>query len=212
MCCTLRMLSHYLLHHDSTGKEEANAVRFTECLIIFYSVQNGSQQELLEDDLIELMLLKIILKTVKRMGQRLVQVERGPLQWPKVRTQAVGMGKRSQTSSIWNPFFYFYISCKGSNVTLSERFILTTLLNSCLTSTLFSLYTMPIYFFFSFSQCLFFLYICSFSGFPGGSGGKKPACSAEDLGLIPGQGRFPGEGNGNPLQYSCMENSINRGA
>ena len=106
MCCTLRMLSHYyLLHNDSTGKEEANAVRFTECLIIFYSVHNGSQQELLEDDLIELTLLKIILKTVKRMCQRLVQVERGLLQWPKVRTQAVGMGKRSQTSSIWNPFF-----------------------------------------------------------------------------------------------------------
>ena len=42
MYYTLRMLSHYLLHHDGTGKEEANAVRFTECLIIFYSVHNGS--------------------------------------------------------------------------------------------------------------------------------------------------------------------------
>ena len=39
-------------------------------------------------------------------------------------------------------------------------------------------------------------------GFPGGSDGKASACSAEDLGSIPGLGRSPGEGNGNPLQYS----------
>ena len=45
-----------------------------------------------------------------------------------------------------------------------------------------------------------------------GSDGKKSACNAEDLGLIPGLGRFPGEGNGNPLQYSCLENPMNRGA
>ena len=37
--------------------------------------------------------------------------------------------------------------------------------------------------------------------------GKESACNAEDLGLIPGSGRSPGEGNGNPLQYSCLENS-----
>ena len=42
-------------------------------------------------------------------------------------------------------------------------------------------------------------------GFPGGSGGKESACSAGDLGSIPGLGRFPGGGNGNPLQYSCLE-------
>ena len=42
-------------------------------------------------------------------------------------------------------------------------------------------------------------------GFPGGSGGKESAYNAEDLGLIPGSGRSPGEGNGNPLQYSCLE-------
>ena len=70
------------------------------------------------------------------------------------------MGKRGQTTSIWSPFSYFCFSYKGSNVTLSERFILTTVLSS-LTSTLFSLCTMPIYFLF-FSQFLFFLYICSF--------------------------------------------------
>ena len=46
----------------------------------------------------------------------------------------------------------------------------------------------------------------------GGSDGKESACSAGDLGLIPGLGRFPGEGNGNPLQYSCLENLMDRGA
>ena len=40
-------------------------------------------------------------------------------------------------------------------------------------------------------------------GFPGGSDGKESACNVGDLGLTPGSGRFPGEGNGNPLQYSC---------
>ena len=48
--------------------------------------------------------------------------------------------------------------------------------------------------------------------FPGGSDSKASAYNAGDLGLIPGLGRFPGEGNGNPLQYSCLENSIDRGA
>ena len=45
-------------------------------------------------------------------------------------------------------------------------------------------------------------------GFPGGSDGKASACNARDLGLIPGLGRSPGEGNGNPLQYSCLENPM----
>ena len=44
--------------------------------------------------------------------------------------------------------------------------------------------------------------------FPGGSDGKASACNAGDPGLIPGLGRSPGEGNGNPLQYSCLENSV----
>ena len=48
-------------------------------------------------------------------------------------------------------------------------------------------------------------------GFPGGSDGKESACNAEDLGSIPGSGRSPGEGNGNPLQYSYLENHMNRG-
>ena len=41
---------------------------------------------------------------------------------------------------------------------------------------------------------------------------KKPACSARDLGLIPGSGKSPGEGKGYPLQYSCLENPMDRGA
>ena len=49
-------------------------------------------------------------------------------------------------------------------------------------------------------------------GFPGGSDGKESACIAGDLGSIPGLGRFPGEGNGCPLQYSSLENSLDRGA
>ena len=48
--------------------------------------------------------------------------------------------------------------------------------------------------------------------FPGGSDGKLSACNAGDLGLIPGLGRSPGEGNGNPLQYSCLENPTDGGA
>ena len=46
----------------------------------------------------------------------------------------------------------------------------------------------------------------------GGSAGKESACIAGDLDLIPGLGRSPGEGNGNPLQYSCLESSMDRGA
>ena len=43
-------------------------------------------------------------------------------------------------------------------------------------------------------------------GFPGGSEVKASACNAGNLGLIPGSGRSPGEGNGNPFEYSCLEN------
>ena len=46
---------------------------------------------------------------------------------------------------------------------------------------------------------------------PGGSDGKESACNAGDPGSIPGPGRSPGEGNGKPLQYSCLENSLDRG-
>ena len=49
-------------------------------------------------------------------------------------------------------------------------------------------------------------------GFPGGSGGKESAFNVGDPSLIPGSGRSPGGGNGNPLQYSCLENPMDRGA
>ena len=48
-------------------------------------------------------------------------------------------------------------------------------------------------------------------GLPGGSDSKVSACSVGDLGLIPGLGRSPGEGNGNPFQDSCLENSMDGG-
>ena len=47
---------------------------------------------------------------------------------------------------------------------------------------------------------------------PGGSDGKVSACNAGDPGSIPGWGKSPGKGNGNPLQYSCLENFMDRGA
>ena len=47
---------------------------------------------------------------------------------------------------------------------------------------------------------------------PSGSHSKESTCNAGDLGLIPGSGRSPGEGYSNPLQYSCLENSMDRGA
>ena len=49
-------------------------------------------------------------------------------------------------------------------------------------------------------------------GFPSGSDGKESACNAGDLGSIPGLERSPRVGNGNPLQYSCLENIMDRGA
>ena len=48
--------------------------------------------------------------------------------------------------------------------------------------------------------------------FSGGSNGNASAYNVGDLGLIPGSGRSPGEGNGNPLQYSCLENPMDGGA
>ena len=50
------------------------------------------------------------------------------------------------------------------------------------------------------------------NGLPGGSDGKASVYNVRDLGSIPGLGIFPGEGNGNPLECSCLENSMDRGA
>ena len=57
----------------------------------------------------------------------------------------------------------------------------------------------------------FFLSINNCMGFPVGSNGKESACNTGDLGSFPKSGRFPGEGNCYPLQYSCLENSTDRG-
>ena len=54
--------------------------------------------------------------------------------------------------------------------------------------------------------------VCGILGFPGGSVVKNPPAKAGDVGLTPGLGRSPGGGNGNPLQYSCLENPVDRGA
>ena len=56
------------------------------------------------------------------------------------------------------------------------------------------------------------MYIYTHAGFPGDSDGKKSTCNVGDLGSIPGLGRSPGGGHGNPLQYSCMENPMDREA
>ena len=60
-------------------------------------------------------------------------------------------------------------------------------------------------------QTVFFNWSTVYLGFPGGSDSKEAACIAGDLGLIPGSGRSPEEGNGNPLQYSRSENFMDRG-
>ena len=60
---------------------------------------------------------------------------------------------------------------------------------------------------------LYYVEIYSFYGLPWWLSGKKnPPANAGDVGLIPGSGRSPGEGNGNPLQYSCLENPMDGGA
>ena len=58
----------------------------------------------------------------------------------------------------------------------------------------------------------FLIYKIRWLGFPGGSDSKESACNGGAWGLTPGLGRSPGEGNGNPLQCSCLENSMDRGA
>ena len=59
---------------------------------------------------------------------------------------------------------------------------------------------------------MFYRYLKLMRVFSGASDGKESACSVGDPGLIPGSGRSPGKGKGNPFQYSCLENSIDRGA
>ena len=70
-----------------------------------------------------------------------------------------------------------------------------------------TIYPLPILFILLYSKDL-----TSPIGSTGGSDGKESACNTGDLGLIPGFGRSPGKGNGNPLQYFCLENPMDRGA
>ena len=65
---------------------------------------------------------------------------------------------------------------------------------------------------FLFIDCLLEAHLCKIVGFPGGSDGKESACNVRDLGWIPGSGRSLGGGNGNALQYSGLENAMDRGA
>ena len=57
-------------------------------------------------------------------------------------------------------------------------------------------------------QIVFIIHVYIFMDFLGGSGVKNPPVNEGDRGLIPGSGRSPGEGNGNPLQYSCLKNPM----
>ena len=94
-----------------------------------------------------------------------------------------------------NPFHLFHLNSSISrSVTISLQQYLTQSLNTVLSR--------------SFKKNI---YLC-IMGFAGGSKGKESACSAGDPGSIPWLGRSPGEGNGNPLQYSCLGNSMDRGA
>ena len=63
-----------------------------------------------------------------------------------------------------------------------------------------------------YSLQIFLIAIMEKSDFPGGSDGKASAYNAGDLGSMPGSGRSPGEENGNPFQYSCLGNPMDRGA
>ena len=55
-------------------------------------------------------------------------------------------------------------------------------------------------------------FLTTLLSFPGGSDGKESACNVEGLGSVPVSGRFPAEGNGHPLQYTCLENPMGGGA
>ena len=71
---------------------------------------------------------------------------------------------------------------------------------------------MKIFAFLIYIYMLLLVVALMFLGFPGRSEGKASACNTEDLGSIPGLGRSPGQGNGNPLQYPCLENPMDREA
>ena len=123
-------------------------------------------------------------------------------------------------SSTWLRKFYMQNSCsllyllifcsysapQQQSLSTSRFFFLYLL--PCVRRNLLSLYWFICYRYFPFT----YQYITWFKGFPGRSDGKESACNVGDLGLIPGLGRSPGGGHGNPVQYSCLENPMDRGA
>ena len=92
------------------------------------------------------------------------------------------------------------------------------MLQTSLICTFYFLFFFNYWFILDLQYCVSFRYTTkginytSIQGFPGGSEVKMSACNVGDLGLIPGSGRSTGEGNGNPLQYSCLENPMDGGA
>ena len=109
--------------------------------------------------------------------------------------------------------FVLYI-CVAISVCFANKVIYTIFLDS----TYMPWYTMFVLlflasFYMTVSRCIHILYLWSPKAyFPHSSVNKESACNAGDPGSIPGSGRSPGEGNGNPLQYSCLRNPIDRGA
>ena len=101
-------------------------------------------------------------------------------------------------SKKWVPVqpWWYVIMCAGLQVPTES----TTATGIKGTGPIFIFYTPP------------FIDATSWMGFPGGSDDKESACSAWEAGSIPGSRRSPGVGNGNPLQYSCLENPRDRGA
>ena len=88
--------------------------------------------------------------------------------------------------------------------------LMSAILLYCLTFLFFFL-SMKIFFIFFLQQCLD-VSLNWLLGFPGGSDDEESTCNAGDQGLLPGSGRSPGGRHSNPLQYSCLENAMDRGA
>ena len=106
-------------------------------------------------------------------------------------------------------FVYNFATLLGGRMTLEQMGILANLLLFFYDSTYKGYHMMPV--FVSISLNARTTGLASTSIFPGGSNGKVSTCNAGDLRLAPGLGRSPGGGHGNPLQYSCLENPMDRG-
>ena len=125
----------------------------------------------------------------------------------------------SPSPSLFFFFFFFFLLNTGLLIDSWQLFSFSTLTNPSQPCTASNVYLsgppFPIMrLFFCFLDFIFWLCFLTFDYqcFPCSSGGKESACSAGDPGSVPGLGRSPGEGNGNPLQYPCLENLTDRGA